>query len=120
MKFKLLTAILATLAASQTYAHSFNCKVSNIANSSGTPNLVYITMACNATNPHSSGTGNCSATTISSNTVVIDGSSEIGKRYYSMTLTALSSQQPIFISAFGTCPTESPSTPLVYSMKLSN
>lgn len=120
MKFKLLTALLSTIITSQVYAHSFTCNVSSVTNSSGTPDVIYITMGCEASSPHSSGTGNCTAATISDDTVAIDGSSELGKRYYSMALTALASQKTTYISAYGTCPLSSPSTPSVYSMKVSN
>ncbi|WP_125721117.1 hypothetical protein [Pseudoalteromonas rubra] len=120
MKLKILTMLFSTMIVSQGYAHSFNCNVSDVTISSGTPDLVYITMGCKASSPHSSGTGNCTATTISADTVVIDGSSELGKRYFSMVLTALASQKTTYISAYGTCPLESPSTPLVYSMKISS
>ncbi len=120
MKLKLSIVLLSSMLTSQVYAHSFNCNVKNVSNSSSTPDLVFITMNCKASSPHSSGTGNCTATTVSDDTLAIDASTELGKRYYSMALTALTSQKTTYISAYGTCPVESPSTPSVYSMKLSH
>ena len=120
MRLRLLTFLFSALLSSQSFAHYFNCNISDISISSGTPDLVYLTMGCSASNPHSSGTGGCTAANISDNIVVFDGSSELGKRYYSLALTALASQKNTYISAYGTCPSNSTSTPLVYSMKLSN
>ncbi|NQY65251.1 MAG: hypothetical protein HRT38_16325 [Alteromonadaceae bacterium] len=112
--------IIALLCSSQSFAHSFNCNIKEITNNSSTPNLVYITMGCAASGQWETGTGGCTAAVISDDTVVIDGTSEIGKRYYSLALTAMATQKSTIISAYGTCPSDSPSTPVVYSMKVSN
>lgn len=120
MKKNILISTVFAIISSGVSAHSFNCKVSNVTINSGTPKLVYVTMGCKASSPHPSGTGNCTATTISDDTVAFDGTSELGKLYYSMVLSALATQKNTLVSAYGTCPLESPSTPSVYSMKISN
>jgi hypothetical protein len=79
---------------SQAFSHSFSCAVGDITNNSSTPNLVYIKMSCKASGQFVAGElSGCSSERISDDTVVIDGTTEIGKRYYSQALTAFASQK---------------------------
>ena len=78
-------------------------------------------MSCKASGQFVAGElSGCSSERISDDTVVIDGTTEIGKRYYSQALTAFASQKNLLISAYGTCASESQTTPVVYSMKIKN
>jgi len=121
MRTPFILIAMAVIFSSQAFAHSFNCTVGDITNNSSTPDLVYIKMSCKANSQFVAGElSGCSSTKISDDTVVIDGTSEIGKRYYSQALTAFASQKNLLISAYGTCASESQTTPVVYSMKIIN
>ncbi len=104
----------------QASANTFNCNVADITLNSGAPGLVFVTMGCTASNPIQSGTNGCTAATISNNRVAIDSTTALGKLYYALALSALATQKQTLIATFGTCPSGSPDTPAIYSMKVSN
>jgi len=108
------------LPVSKVFAHSFNCNIDYIAMGSSAPDLVYLKMACNASNPVQSGTNGCTAESISQDTISFTTASELGKNYYSLALAAMMAQKRVLVSAYATCPENSPSTPVVYSMRVIN
>jgi len=120
MNHKVIAGLILTLFSSVAYSHAFNCNIKNVTLNSSTSGLVYVAMGCAASSPFDPTIEGCTADTISPDTVVFDGSTEQGKMYYSLALAAFVAQKNVLVSAYATCPTESESTPVVYSMKVSN
>ncbi|MCJ8270815.1 MAG: hypothetical protein MJK04_15595 [Psychrosphaera sp.] len=101
-------------------ANSFNCEIENISTGASAPKLIYVTMACKSSNPIQSGTYNCTAAAISDDTVAFDATTEQGKIYLPMLMTAMISKKRTLISMWGNCFVESPSVPILYSIKVFN
>jgi hypothetical protein len=101
-------------------ANTFNCEIANMATGASAPKLVYVTMACKSSNPIQTGTNNCTAATISDDTVAFDATSEQGKIYLSLLTTAMVTKKRTLISMWGNCFVESPSVPVMYSARVYN
>lgn len=101
-------------------ANNFNCEIANISTGASVPKLVYVTMACKSSNPIQSGTNNCTAAVISDDIVAFDATTAQGKIYLSLLTTAMISKKRALISMWGNCFVESPSVPVLYSVKVFN
>ena len=103
---------------SPTYANTFGCKIKDIASSMSAQKYVQIFMACNASNPISSGTNGCTSALVSNNSFTFDVSTEHGRMNLSLLMMAFASGKRIYVSTYATCPASMSNTPILYGIKV--
>jgi len=99
-------------------SNSFSCGIKDISTSMSTPHHVVVHMNCESGNPIASGTNSCTGAVISKDSFTFDTSTEHGKLNLSVVLMAFASGKNIYASTYSSCPSNSPSTPILYSLKV--
>ena len=114
---RFLIAVLALAFSSMAQANTYNnCKVENLFTHDHMPNLVTVTLSCNASDAMTTG-GNCVGT-IRPNAFIFDSSNGTGKNHLALVLTAMAAGNSIYATTYGACPATSADTLWLYALKI--
>lgn len=112
-----ILAIFALTFSSLSFANTYNnCQVDNVFTHDTMPNLVTVTLTCNALDAMTTG-ADCKGT-IKPNAFVIDTSSATGKNHMALALTAMAAGNKVYATTWGACSAAASDTLYLYALRV--